>query len=308
MASTTSSAWKRAERPSGSCRSSAPCSTNRRRKPVGQLDGKVAIVTGSGRGIGREVALRLARDGAAVVVNDLDEGPSKETIALIEQMGGRAVACNGDVTAKDFGERIVGVATKQLGGLHVIVNNAGYTWDNVIQKMSDEQWYAIMDVHVTAPFRILRAFAPYLREQFEAESKRGERVVRKVVQISSTSGVRGNAGQVNYSSAKAAVTGMTRTLAKEWGRYAVTVNCVAFGYIQTRLTKPLAEGEAGTIDVAGRTAKVGVPGSRIAAMNQMIPLGRAGFPEEAAGSIYLFCTPHSDFGSGPKPHVTGGAP
>ena len=218
---------------------------------MGQLDGKVAIVTGSGRGIGQQVALRLARDGAAVVVNDLDDAPAKETIALIEKLGGRAVACNGDVTAKDFGERIVDTAVKQLGGLHVIVNNAGYTWDNVIQKMTDEQWYAILDVHVTAPFRILRAFAPYLREQFEAESKRGQRIVRKVVQISSTSGVRGNAGQVNYSSAKAAVTGMTRTLAKEWGRYAVTVNCVAFGYIQTRLTKPLAEGEAGTIEVAG---------------------------------------------------------
>ena len=127
---------------------------------MGQLDGKVAIVTGSGRGIGQQVALRLARDGAAVVVNDLDDAPAKETIALIEKMGGRAVACNGDVTAKDFGERIVDVAVKQLGGLHVIVNNAGYTWDNVIQKMTDEQWYAIMDVHVTAPFRILRAFAP----------------------------------------------------------------------------------------------------------------------------------------------------
>jgi len=267
---------------------------------MGQLDGKVAIVTGSGRGIGREVALRLARDGAAVVVNDLDEAPAKETIALIEQIGGRAVACNGDVTAKDFGERIVGVATKQLGGLHVIVNN-------VIQKMSDEQWYAIMDVHVTAPFRILRAFAPYLREQFEAESKRGERIVRKVVQISSTSGVRGNAGQVNYSSAKAAVTGMTRTLAKEWGRYAVTVNCVAFGYIQTRLTKPLAEGEAGTIEVAGRQVKVGVQGARIAGMNQMIPLGRGGLPAEAAGAIYLFCSPDSDFVSGQTLVVTGGA-
>src|SRR5882724_5046555 len=152
---------------------------------MGQLDGKVAIVTGSGRGIGQQVALRLARDGAAVVVNDLDEAPAKETIALIEKLGGRAVACNGDVTAKDFGERIV--------------NTAGYTWDNVIQKMTDEQWYAILDVHVTAPFRILRAFAPYLKAQFEAESKRGQRVVRKVVQISSTSGVRGNAGQVNYS-------------------------------------------------------------------------------------------------------------
>src|SRR5499425_1278362 len=138
---------------------------------MGQLDGKVAIVTGSGRGIGREVALRLARDGADVVVNDLDEEPAAETVGLVRALGRRAVAVTGDVTAKDFGERIVDAAVSQLGGLHVIVNNAGYTWDNVIQKMTDEQWYAILDVHVTAPFRILRAFAPYLREQFEAESK-----------------------------------------------------------------------------------------------------------------------------------------
>jgi 3-oxoacyl-[acyl-carrier protein] reductase len=274
---------------------------------VGQLDGKVAIVTGSGRGIGQQVALRLARDGAAVVVNDLDDEPAKETIALIEKIGGRAVACNGDVTAKDFGDRIVQTALTRLGGLHVIVNNAGYTWDNVIQKMTDEQWYAIMDVHVTAPFRILRAFQPYLKEASEAEAKRSERVVRKVVQISSTSGIRGNAGQVNYSSAKAAVTGMTRTLAREWGRYACTVNCVAFGYIQTRLTMPLAEGEAGTIEVAGRKLRVGVQAARISAMNQMIPLGRGGFPEEAAGAVYLFCSPDSDFVSGQTLLVTGGA-
>ena len=112
---------------------------------------------------------------------------------------------------------------------------------------------------------------------------------------------------MNYSSAKAAVTGMTRTLAKEWGRYAVTVNCVAFGYIQTRLTKPLAEGEAGTIEVAGRQVKVGVQGARIAAMNQMIPLGRGGLPSEAAGAVYLFCSPDSDFVSGQTLLVTGGA-
>src|SRR6202008_4692558 len=139
----------------------------------GQLDGKVAIVTGSGRGVGQQVALRLARDGAAVVVNDLDEEPAKETIALIEKLGGRAVACNGDVTAKDFGDRIVDTAVQQLGGLHVIVNNAGYTWDNVIQKMTDEQWYAILAVHVTAPFRILRAFANHVRPAVEEETKRG---------------------------------------------------------------------------------------------------------------------------------------
>ena len=273
---------------------------------MGQLDGKVAIVTGSGRGIGQQVALRLARDGASVVVNDLDDAPAGETVALIEKLGVKAVACNGDVTAKDFGERIVETAVKQLGGLHIVVNDAGYTWDNVIQKMTDDQWYAILDVHLTAPFRILRAFQPYLRAQAEEEAKRGERIVRKVVNVSSTSGTNGNAGQANYSSAKAAVTGLTRTLAKEWGRYACTVNAVAFGYIQTRLTQPLADGQAGTIDVQGRTVKVGVQGTRIAALNQMIPLGRGGTPEEAAGAIYLFCSPDSNYVSGQTLVVTGG--
>jgi 3-oxoacyl-[acyl-carrier protein] reductase len=273
---------------------------------MGQLDGRVAIVTGSGRGIGQQVALRLARDGASVVVNDLDDAPARETIALIEKMGGRAVACNGDVAAKDFGDRIVETAVKELGGCHIIVNNAGYTWDNVIQKMTDEQWYAIIDVHMTAPFRILRAFAHHVRGAFDAESRRGERIVRKVVNISSTSGVNGNPGQVNYSAAKAAVTGMTRTLAKEWGRYAVTVNCVAFGYIQTRLTQPLTEGAAGTIEVQGRRVKVGVQADRIAIMSQMIPLGRGGTPEEAAGAVYLFCSPDSDYVSGQTLVVTGG--
>ena len=273
---------------------------------MGQLDGKVAIVTGSGRGIGREVALRLVRDGASVVVNDLDDEPAQETVALVEQLGGRAVACNGNVTAADFGERIVDTAVKRFGGIHVVVNNAGYTWDNVIQRMTDEQWYAIIDVHVTAPFRILRAFANYLRPAVEDERKQGKRIVRKVVNISSTSGVNGNAGQVNYSAGKAAMVGVTKTLAKEWGRYDVTVNCVAFGYIQTRLTRPLAEGEAGTIEVEGRKVRVGVQGSRIAAMSQMIPLGRGGTPAEAAGAIYLFCSPDSDYVSGQTLVVTGG--
>jgi 3-oxoacyl-[acyl-carrier protein] reductase len=273
---------------------------------MGQLDGKVAIVTGSGRGIGQQVALRLARDGADIVVNDLDDEPARETIAQVEKLGRRAVACTGNVTAPDFGDRIVDTAVSRLGGVHVIVNNAGYTWDNVIQKMTDEQWYAIIDVHVTAPFRILRAFANYLRPAVEAETKQGRRVVRKVVNVSSTSGVNGNAGQVNYSAGKAAMVGVTKTLAKEWGRYNVTVNCVAFGYIQTRLTQPLAEGEAGTIEIEGRKVRVGVQGNRIAAMSQMIPLGRGGTPEEAAGAIYLFCSPDSDYVSGQTLVVTGG--
>jgi len=273
---------------------------------MGQLDGRIAIVTGSGRGIGQQIALRLAREGAKIVVNDLDDGPARETIALIQQGGGTAVACNGDVTAEDFGQRIVKTAVDSFGDCHIVVNNAGYTWDNVIQKMNDEQWYAIVDVHLTAPFRVLRAFFDHLKPAFEAERARGERVVRKVVNISSTSGVNGNAGQSNYSSAKAGIVGLTKAVAKEWGRYATTVNAVAFGYIQTRLTKPLTEGEAGTIDIQGRQVKVGVQGGRIAAMNQVIPLGRGGTPEEAAGSVYLFCSPDSDYVSGQCLVVNGG--
>lgn len=273
---------------------------------MGQLDGRVAIVTGSGRGIGREIALRLAREGANIVVNDLDREPAAETIALIEKIGGKAVACVGDVAAKDFGPRIVKTAVDAFGDCHILVNNAGYTWDNVIQKMTDEQWNAIVDLHMGAPFRIMRAFFDHLKKATDEEKKAGKRIVRKVVNISSTSGVQGNAGQANYSSAKAGVVGLSKAIAKEWGRYAVTVNAVAFGYIQTRLTKPLQEGEDGTIDVDGKQIKVGIQGGRLAAVNQMIPMGRGGTPEEAAGSVYLFCSPDSDYVSGQCLVVNGG--
>jgi 3-oxoacyl-[acyl-carrier protein] reductase len=276
------------------------------RDGMGQLDGRVAIVTGSGRGIGREIALRLARDGAKVVVNDIDEAPAAETIDLVRRLGSDAVACTGDVAAKDFGERIVKTAVDAFGDAHIVVNNAGYTWDSVIQKMSDEQWDAILDVHLKAPFRILRAFFAHLKPAVERETAQGLRVVRKVVNISSTSGVNGNAGQSNYSAAKAGINGLTKTLAKEWGRYHVTVNSVAFGYIQTRLTQPLQEGDSGRIEIQGREVKIGVQAGRIAALAQMIPLGRGGTPEEAAGSVYLFCSPDSDYVSGQTLVVTGG--
>jgi 3-oxoacyl-[acyl-carrier protein] reductase len=274
---------------------------------MNQLNGRVAIVTGSGRGIGQQIALRLARDGANIVVNDLDDVPAAETVRLVEGLGRNAVICNGDVTAPDFGERIIKTAVEQLGGVHILVNNAGYTLDSVIQKMTDEQWYAILDVHATAPFRILRAFANHIRAVVPAEQQAGQRIVRKVVNISSGSGVLGNAGQINYSAAKAALIGMTKTLAKEWGRYAVTVNCVAFGMIDTRLTKPLAEGDSGTIDVKGHAVKVGLRPERIAQLNNLIPLGRGGTAEEAAGSVYLFCSPDSDYVSGQVILVNGGA-
>ena len=269
-----------------------------------KLDGKVALITGSGRGIGREIALKLAADGARLVINDLDADPAQETVDAIKAMGGEAVACVGSVTAPDFAERFIGAAVENYKGLDIVVNNAGYTWDNVIQKMTDEQWYAIMDCHLTAPFRILRAAQPVIRALSKSETESGVRKVRKVVNISSMAGVFGNVGQTNYSAAKAGIMGVTQALAKEWGRMNVTVNCVAFGLIKTRLTGSTADGATTNID--GRDIKVGVNPGLLSMMEQTIPLGRGGTPEEAAGSVYLFCIPESDYVSGQTLICSGG--
>ncbi|PJE17150.1 SDR family oxidoreductase [Mycobacterium sp.] len=262
---------------------------------MGTLHSKVAVVSGSGRGIGREIALKLAAEGASVVINDLDAEPAAETVAAIEAAGGRAVGCVGSVTDEGFGERFVQTAMDAFGGLDIIVNNAGYTWDSVIQKMTDEQWDAIVDVHLKAPFHILRAAQPVISRLAKSAKESGQPVsCRKVVNISSLAGLGGNAGQANYAAAKAGVIGLTKALAKEWGRYNVTVNSVAFGLIKTRLTESAADGD-GTITVRGQEIKVGVNPGLLAAMEQMIPLGRSGTPAEAAGAVYLLCTPESDY-------------
>jgi 3-oxoacyl-[acyl-carrier protein] reductase len=260
-----------------------------------KLAGKVAIVSGSGRGIGREIAVKLAEEGAQVVINDLDAGPADEVLAAVRAVGGAAVACVGDVTGSDFAEHFVRTAVDSFGGLDIIVNNAGYTWDGVVHKMTDEQWDAILDVHLKAPFRVLRAAQPVIAAAVRRTRAAGGAVpCRKVVNISSVAGLSGNAGQANYAAAKAGVTGLTKTLAKEWGRYNVTVNTVAFGLIKTRLTEAVAGGDA-TIDVGGRTVRVGVGAELLAAIEQGIPLGRAGTPADAAGAVYLLCSPESDY-------------
>ena len=271
-----------------------------------KLDGKVALITGAGRGIGRAIALKLAGEGARVVVNDLDAEPANETIDTIRSAGGAAVACVGSVSESGFAERFVQTGLDTFHGLDIVVNNAGFTWDSVIQKMSDEQFQAIMDVHVMAPFRILRAAAEPIRRFAKAEAEAGREVFRKVVNISSVSGLGGNPGQANYAAAKAAVVGMTMTLAKEWGRYRVNVNCVAFGFIQTRMTQPIAD-ENVPVDVGGRAIKYGVQPALLDNLaKQQIPLGRLGTVEEAANGVYLFCIPESDYISGQVITVGGG--
>lgn len=268
------------------------------------LENRVAIITGSGRGIGKAAALLFAREGARVVVSDLDPAPAEETAREIQAAGGTSVVVAGDVTDAGFADRIVRKAVDTWGGVHILVNNAGYTWDAVVHKMTDEQWDAMMTVHLTAPFRLIRAAAPFFRDAAKKEREQGKLVSRKIINISSTSGTRGNPGQANYSAGKAGVVGLTRTLSKEWGAFNVQVNAVAYGWIDTRLTR---EKEAGqTVERGGQEVALGIPAAMRNIMQQMIPAGRAGTPDEAAGPLLFLASPLSDYVSGQVLEVTGG--
>lgn len=264
---------------------------------MGKLDGKVALITGSGRGIGRAVVLKLASEGASVIVNDLDDETAVEAVAEIEKSGGKAVACVGSVADDEFADRFIKTALDSFGGVDIIVNNAGYTMDSMIGKMTDEAFDAMYNVHVKAPFRILRAAAPFVTESARKEAEEGREVFRKVVNISSVAGTGGNVGQANYSSMKAAVLGLTNSLSMEWGRYKVCVNAVAFGFIETRLTQAAEEKMCVKVD-GGKEAAVGMPPKVVEGFKKMIPMGRGGTPEEAAGAVYLMCRPESNYVSG----------
>lgn len=272
---------------------------------MGMLDGKVAILTGSGRGIGAAAAKLFAAEGAAVVVSDLDAAPAEETAAAIKNAGGKAIVVAGDVTDVAFPKQIIQGTLDSFGAIDIIVNNAGYTWDAVIQNMTDKQWQAILDVHVTAPFRILREASQYIRDAAKKEqAANGRANPRKIINVSSVSGVYGNAGQANYSTAKAGITGLTKTLAKEWGRYNVQVNCVCYGFIDTRLTA--AKESAEKIQRDGEDIALGVPEQMRQIGAMMIPLGRPGTPEEAAGPMLFLASPLSNYVSGHVLEITGG--
>jgi 3-oxoacyl-[acyl-carrier protein] reductase len=272
---------------------------------MGMLDGKVAIITGSGRGIGSATAKLLAAQGALVIVSDLDPAPAEETAAAIRNAGGQAAVIPGDVTDPAFPAQLIKGTLDTFGGIDIIVNNAGYTWDAVIQNMTDKQWYAILDVHTTAPFRILREASQFIRDAAKKEAAANGRAnSRKVVNITSVSGVYGNAGQANYSTAKAGITGLTKTLAKEWGRYNVQVNCACFGFIDTRLTA--AKESAEKIQRDGEEIALGVPDNMRSMATMTISLGRPGTPEEAAGPVLFLASPLANYVSGVVLEVTGG--
>ncbi|MCG6533646.1 MAG: SDR family oxidoreductase [Syntrophales bacterium LBB04] len=270
------------------------------------LDGKICIVTGGGRGIGKATALLFAKEGGKVAISELDPDPANEAVAEIKKMGGQAIAVVGDITAPGAPEKLVQATVDAFGpNIDVIANVAGYTWDSFIHKMTDQQWDAILNIHLKAPFQILRAAAPYIRDNAKKEKEEGKRVMRKVINISSVAGTDGNPGQANYSSAKAALVGLTKTLSKEWGPSNVNVNCIAFGWIETRLTKAKEDG-SDTIEREGKKIALGVPKAGLEAFKSVIPLGRPGTTDEAAGVILFFASPLSDYVSGQTLKVAGG--
>ncbi len=268
---------------------------------MGVLDGKVAIVTGSARGIGRATAELLSSQGAKVVINDLDADVAEQTAS---EIAGETAVFAGDLTQSGSAEKLVATAIDAWGQLDIIVNNAGYTLDAPIHKMSDDWWDKMLDIHVKTPFQVLRAAAPHLREPAKAEKEQGIENFRKVVNISSISGTMGNAGQANYSAGKSAVVGLTKTLAKEWGQFKINVNAVAFGYIETRLTASKVEDN--TMEIGGEKVQLGIPDQLRGMASMLIPLGRPGTPEEAAGGVFFLCSPWSNYVSGQVLNVTGG--
>ncbi len=265
------------------------------------LDGKVAIVTGSARGIGRATAELLAAQGARVLVNDLDGDVAQQTAAEIDS---ETLVYAGDLTQPGVPDELVARVIDQWGQIDILVNNAGYTLDAPIHKMSDEWFARMLEIHSVVPFRMCRAVAPHMREPAKRERDEGREVFRKIVNVSSVSGTMGNAGQANYSSGKSAVVGLTKTLAKEWGQFKINVNAVAFGYIETRLTA--SKDEANTIEIGGEKVQLGIPDQIRGMASMLIPLGRPGTPQEAAGGVFFLCSPWADYVHGQVLNVTGG--
>jgi 3-oxoacyl-[acyl-carrier protein] reductase len=212
-------------------------------------------------------------------------------------MGKRVEVFAGDLTQPHFPDQLVQATLDAFGSIDIIVNNAGYSWDGVIQKTTDEQFQAMLEIHLVVPFRVLRAASTYIRDTAKREIAAGKQVMRKVVNITSIAGTDGNPGQAGYSSGKAGVLGLTRTLAKEWGRYNVNVNAVGFGLIETRLTQVLSDKES-SIEMRGHSIRVGVQAEMLESVKTACPLGRLGTPAEAANAVLFFCSPLSDYVTG----------
>jgi 3-oxoacyl-[acyl-carrier protein] reductase len=244
---------------------------------------RVAIVTGGARGIGAAVAKRLAKDGYAVAVLDLDESTCKDTVAAIEADGGRAIAVGADVSDAEQVDTAVRRVADELGPPTVLINNAGITRDNLLFKMTEADWDSVLGVHLRGAFLMSRAAQQHMTEQGFG----------RIVNLSSTSAL-GNRGQANYSAAKAGMQGFTKTLAIELGKFGVTVNAIAPGFIETDMTAATAE----RIGISFEDFKK-------AAASQ-IPVARTGTPDDIAATTSFFVSDEASFVSGQVIYVAGG--
>jgi 3-oxoacyl-[acyl-carrier protein] reductase len=270
---------------------------------MGLLDGRTAIITGSARGIGRATAELFVSEGAQVTINDIDGDVADQASGEIE---GETISVSGDLTKPGACDEVVQKTLDAFGKVDIVVNNAGYTWDGVVHRMTDEQFQAMLDIHTIVPFRMIRAVAPHFRDSAKEELGRGEEVFRKIINITSISGTMGNAGQANYSSGKAGVTGLTKTIAKEWGQFKVNVNAIAFGFVETRLTQAKEKGETIKAGEGGEEVPIGIPEQMRSLASAIIPLGRAAQPEEAAAPVLFLASPLSNYVHGQVINVTGG--
>ena len=264
---------------------------------MGRLQGKVAIVTGGGRGIGAATAARLAADGARVVVNDIDPIPAEETVAAITANGGAAFPCVANTVELAEAERLVATAVEQFGAVDILINNAGATRDKMFHLMDDELFDFVLDANLRTAIHTSRAAVPVMRDAAKAEIAASGRPAhnRKIVFTSSVAALMGNPGQVNYTAAKGGLIAVTKTLARELGAFAINVNAVAPGFIETRMTAAKKLGEA-----------TGVPEEMRQMARMMISLGRFGEPEEIAAVHAFLASPDSDYVSGVTIPVTGG--
>ena len=266
-----------------------------------ELSGKVAIVTGAARGIGACIAQRLSAAGASVVVADLDKSELDMATAALD---GPSTQVAVDLTAVGAPDSVVDAAVAGYGRLDIVVNNAGYTWDGPIHKMSDEQFQAMLDIHTVVPFRLLRAAAKPMREAAKQDIAANRVEHRKVINVVSLAGLMGQGGNVNYSTAKGATIAMTKALAKEWGQLRINVNAVAPGFTDTRLTAESAAGNR--IQVAGKTHQLGLTTAVRRDALATNPLRRFGSPHDISEAVAWLASPASDYVQGHVLTVSGG--
>ncbi len=256
---------------------------------MGKLDGKVAVITGAARGIGEADAVLFAKEGAAVLLSDIDEAPLKEVVQKIRAAGGKAEACAGDVTKPEDCQRMMDMAVEKFGKIDILVNNAGLTRDALIHKMTDAQWDLCININLKGTFNCIRAASKYMMK----EGHNG-----RIINVASVAGLMGNVGQINYSAAKAGLIGLTKTVAREWGRYGITCNVIAYGFVDTRLTR---EKEVQQEEVAGEL--VGIPKKvRDMVLLQVKPMT----PEDAAKPVLFLASDDAAFITGQVLNVSAG--